>query len=76
MIDPRGMTLRDWADSTILSVDSAWSFSRLDDEEHWRSWGTQFLRAIPFNAQCPPDPYQFDDWRAWAERIAPMLEVT
>lgn len=74
MIDPRGLTLRDWADSTILDLNNAWSFSRLDDEEHWQSWGTELLRALPFSQQVAPDPYQFSDWRVWAERMAPILE--
>lgn len=75
MIDPRGMTLRDWADSVILAVGDAWSFGRLDDEERWQDWGVQFVRANIFAGQNPPDPYGFPHWRLWAERVYPMLEV-
>lgn len=69
MINPTGMTLRDWADSTILSVNDAWGFSRLDDEKLWQAWGVAFLSAVPFTQQAPPNPYQFSDWREWAMRI-------
>jgi hypothetical protein len=74
MIDPRGMTLIDWADSVILSVGDAWSFGRLDDENEWQDWATGFLKASPFSTRAAPDPYQFDDWREWAMRVYPMLE--
>lgn len=76
MIDPRGMSLLDWADSVILSVGDAWSFGRLDDETQWQSWGVSFLRASHTSLNAPPDPYQFDDWREWAMRVYPMLEIT
>jgi len=74
MIDPRGMTLIDWADSVILSVGDAWSFGRLDDENDWQDWAVGFLNASPFSTRAVPDPYQFDDWREWAMRVYPMLE--
>lgn len=76
MIDPRGMSLRDWADSVILAVGDAWSFGRLDDEARWQDWAVGFVRATPFSQRNPPDPYQFDDWQEWAMRAYPMLEGT
>lgn len=74
MIDPRGMTLTDWADSVILVVSSSWSYGRLDDEAQWQDWATGLVRSPSFSARNMPDPYQFDDWREWAMRAYPMLE--
>lgn len=74
MIDPRGMSLRDWADSVLLAVNDAWTFGRLNDENKWQDWAVGFLRATPFAQRNPPDPYQFDNWRDWAMRVYPMLE--
>lgn len=74
MIDPRGMSLLDWADSVILSNGDAWSFGRLLDENEWQPWAAAFVRAQPFAQRRPPDPYQFTDWREWAMRAYPMLE--
>ncbi len=73
-INPAGMSLIDWADSTILTVDDAWGFSRLDDPERWRDWAVQFVRAQPFVERAVPHPDQFEDWREWAERAYPYLE--
>lgn len=74
MIDPVGMSLRDWADSVIFATSDAWSLPRLDDEARWQEWGVAVLRA--YQNQNPPNPYQFADWRDWARRVYPMLEVT
>jgi hypothetical protein len=76
MINPRNMTLTDWADSVILVVSDAWSFGKLEDEARWQDWAIGFVRASPFTQQAIPDPYLFADWRDWAERVYPMLEVT
>lgn len=74
MIDPRGMSLRDWADSVILTVGDAWSFGTLTGEDDWQNWAVGFVRASDFTQRVVPDPYQFDDWREWAMRVYPMLE--
>lgn len=74
MIDPRGLTLLQWADAVILDVGDAWSFGRLVNEEDWQSWAAAFVRAQPFAQRNPPNPYQFTEWREWAMRAYPMLE--
>ena len=73
MIDPRNMTLLDWADSVVLSIGDAWSVGRLDDETYWQDWGVSLVRA--FSPRALPDPYGFQDWREWAQRVYPMLET-
>jgi hypothetical protein len=74
MIDPRGMSLLDWADSVVLSIGDAWAFGRLDDESRWQDWAVGFVRASDFTQRVPPDPYQFSDWRDWAMRMYPILQ--
>jgi len=74
MINPTGLTLRDWADSVVLTVGDAWSFGKLADETEWQPWAVGFVRASPFTQRALPDPFQFDDWREWAMRVYPMLE--
>lgn len=74
MINPFGMSLRDWADSVVLSVGDAWGFGKLTDENAWQDWAVAFRQAAPFAQRTVPDPYAFDDWREWAMRAYPMLE--
>lgn len=76
MIDPRHMTLKDWADSVILSVTDVWSFGKLVNEDDWQSWAKAFVVANGYSQRNVPDPYMFTDWREWAQRAYPMLEAT
>jgi len=76
MIDPRHMTLKDWADSVILSVTDVWSFGKLENENEWQGWAKAFVTASGYSQRNVPDPYQFTDWREWAMRAYPMLEAT
>ena len=76
MIDPRNMALRDWADSVILDLGDAWAFGTLGDDTQWQSWATAFVKSPAFTGRVVPDPYQFADWRDWAMRVYPLLEVT
>lgn len=73
MIDPINMTVRDWADSVVLSIGDTWGVGRLDDETRWQDWAIQLLRA--YSPRNLPDPYAFGDWRDWARRAYPMLET-
>ena len=75
MINPTGMSLRDWADSLVLVVPAAWSFGKLLDENQWQDWAVGFVRASGITQRVLPDPYQFNDWQEWAMRVYPMLEA-
>ena len=75
MIDPRGMTLRNWSDAVLVSVNAGWSLGKLTDD-NWQDWAVGFVRAPTFAQRILPDPYQFSDWREWAMRAYPMLEGT
>lgn len=74
MIDPRNMSLQDWADSVILSVTDVWDFGKIVDD-NWQDWAKSFVVASGYSQRNVPDPYQFDDWREWAMRAYPMLEA-
>ena len=73
-INPYGMGLRDWSDAIVLTVSTAWSLGRLTDEDDWQGWAVGIVRASPLTQSALPDPYQFDDWKDWAQRVYPMLE--
>jgi len=74
-VNPQGMSLRDWADSAILTLNDAWSLPKLDDEARWQDWAASFAIIPGVSQRSLPDPYQFTDWRDWAMRVYPLLEV-
>jgi hypothetical protein len=74
MINPAGMSLMDWADSVVLSVNDAWAYGKLEDESAWQDWAVAFSKASPFSQQVIPNPYDFENWRDWAMLVYPSLE--
>lgn len=69
---PSFMELRDWADQIALDLDSYGSFGRLDNELEWQDWAMQFLNNTTLGRNFPV-PYDFNDWREWAERFSQSL---
>ena len=70
---PTHLTLRDWADQITLDFDSYGAFGRLEDENNWQNWAMQFINNLTLRENFPI-PYQFDDWREWAERFCQTAE--
>jgi hypothetical protein len=70
---PIGMELRDWADQIALDLDSYGALGRLDDIEDWQNWAMQFLNNTTLGRNFPL-PYDFDNWRDWAERFCQTAE--
>ena len=73
MVDPRGLTLRDWADSMVLTSPVGQPIGRLNGAD-WQRWAANFVKAPGYSQRSVPDPYQFDDWREWAMRAYLSLE--
>ena len=70
---PTGLSLRDWADQISLDLDAFGAFGRLDVEENWQNWAMQFLNNTSLRENFPI-PYQFTDWREWADRFCQAAE--
>jgi len=74
MLDPRGMDMRIWADTTALQLDQYGPVYRLDDEANWRDWASYVIALPTVNACDPPLPDDFDDFREWAQRFVGAFE--
>lgn len=62
-----------WTDATSLNLGKYGCVPRLDDESLWQEWGASLLNNPAIRGICLPDPYQFDDWRRWADRVNEAL---
>ncbi len=69
---PTNMALSDWADQIVLDLDPYGAFGRLDNVDMWQDWGVQFLNNTTIGKNIPR-PYDFEDWREWAERFCQCL---
>lgn len=76
VINPAYLTVRQWTDFMTPNLEKYGNIGRLTNDEGWREWGAQLLNVPKLSGSIVPDPYQFDDWRAWAQRcVANMAEV-
>jgi len=62
LTQPTGMGLLDWADQVSLELGAP----RLQNEQDWQNWGANIFFATNV---LIPSPYQFADWKTWAERL-------
>ena len=74
-INPSFMNARTWADFMVPVLEQFGNLSRLDQREDWREWGAMLLNLPALSGSIVPDPYQFDDWRVWAQRCNENLSV-
>jgi hypothetical protein len=69
---PTYMSLLDWAAQINLDLDAYGAFGRLDNPEKWQDWGMQFINNTTIGRNLP-NPYYFNDWKEWAERLVGAL---
>jgi hypothetical protein len=69
MIDPRGLSLQDWADSTVPLLEKYGIVPILDGPLFWRPWARVVCDLPAIRSRNPPDPDNYDDWLPWAERM-------
>lgn len=63
---PTGMRLLDWADQIAFELDPYAAIGRLDSEGDWQDWAATILNNASLTSNFP-NPYDFDEWRDWAE---------
>ena len=76
IINPRGFgdDFPAWADrmSYLIQADvpQFWIWQpALDNPDDWREWAMCVVGGQDRLGQDSPDPYQFDTWQEWAERL-------
>ncbi len=85
IINPVGFNdVREWADfmtgalgffsDPLCGSDS--NFPRLDDPTKWQQWAAGVFGGVDALGQDVPDPYAYDDWREWAERMFATTNFT
>jgi hypothetical protein len=71
--NPYEMDLLDWASATMYSLTNYVNVAPLEDPSQWQSWGQILVNAPTLGLLSPPNPYDFTDWRPWAERVSDAL---
>lgn len=74
-IDPRGLTVREWADFTVPLLDPWGGVGKLENDRDWQVWAASILNLPRMSTFSPPDPYQFKDWREWVFRFNQAVDL-
>lgn len=69
---PTNLRAVDWANNVCSDLREFGIIGSLVREEDWRSWGSQLLNNAALGNNLP-NPYQFAEWRPWAERLCDAL---
>jgi hypothetical protein len=68
---PRGLDLKSWADSVCLDLGALGIVGKVEGD-NWQAWGAQLCNNIDTVANLP-NPYGFEKWDEWAERLCSVL---
>lgn len=74
-IDPRGLTVVDWASSMIFPLAGLATPRRLDDPDKWQEWAYGLIQEPNIASMRPPDPRGFRDWQEWAFRFNQVFKT-
>lgn len=74
-IEPSFMDAPTWTSFMVPILEIYGNLGSLDNEENWRGWAVELMNLPQLSGSVVPDPYQFDDWRAWAQRFNENLSV-
>lgn len=69
IISPAYMKVREWTDMMTPNLEKYGNIGRLQNDDGWKAWGAQLLNLPGLSGSIVPDPYGFDDWKAWASRL-------
>lgn len=66
-VDPRGMTVMNWAECMILPLSRlAPTVARLLRAEDWEEWALGLVQNSQIARFNPPDPRHYTKWEDWA----------
>lgn len=72
-IDPHGMTVTAWTDANQINLERFGAVPALHDAKKWQAWGASLSGLPSISGITVPNPYEFSDWRVWAERLNESL---
>lgn len=73
-VDPRFLEVIEWTDymNPILSQKGS-DIGRLQSPDQWQEWARSVILSNNQYQATAPNPYQFYDWRDWAERFLQVI---
>lgn len=73
VVNPVYMDAVEWTSAMTPALERFGNLARIDREDDWRHWGLVLLNNAGTSGNIVPNPYLFDDWRTWAQRLCANL---
>jgi hypothetical protein len=67
------MTVKEWTDASQVNLERFGAIPALHTDKDWQSWGASLSNLSSLSGISVPNPYEFSDWRIWAERLNESL---
>lgn len=75
MIDPRGLSFKDWADMTTPALAALGTIPVANDEKFWHHWAVAVIALPDIVQYVPPDPLLYSNWYEWAQRFVQAVPL-
>jgi hypothetical protein len=72
-IDPRNMEVMEWTDKMTPFLNTYGDVGKLEGPENWQNWAVGVILINQQWQSVAPNPYQYVDWREWAERFLQVI---
>jgi hypothetical protein len=74
IVDPRGMDVITWTSMVTPLIDPFGTVGTLMKAEDWQDWGANVMKVLKLDPADLPNPFEYQDWRAWADRFCQVTD--
>lgn len=74
VVDPRGLTPRDWCDYTGDNLVQFVGIMKIDRDDQWKDWGMHALNVLRRRGYSIPDPAFYVSFEEWAMRFNQLIQ--
>lgn len=73
VVDPRGMTAKEWTAASTINLERFGAIPALHNDDDWQDWGAVLSGFASLSGINVPNPFSFTNWQEWAERFNEVL---
>lgn len=66
---PTNMAFQDWADTVLQDLEVIGLSPISTSQDQWQKWATSVCQIPQLAGKNPPNPWQYQDWKQWAEQF-------
>ena len=75
VVNPDGMTAMEWTAAMHINLERFGAIPILQNDKNWQDWGASISSLSSLNGMVIPNPYEFNDFQGWAQRLNETLSA-